>query len=61
MDKRTKEVSNCLEMLRSASGHDESVLKQHGTASNDWKVIYFLILDASIYIIIVVKNFFSSM
>lgn len=47
-------------MLRGASGHDESVLKQHGTASNDWKVIYFLILDASIYITIVVKNFFSS-
>ncbi|KAF3320090.1 hypothetical protein FCM35_KLT22307 [Carex littledalei] len=38
VDKRTKEVSNCLDMLRSASGHDESVLKQHGTASNDWKL-----------------------
>ncbi|XP_078172999.1 uncharacterized protein LOC144566840 [Carex rostrata] len=33
VDKRTKEVSNCLEMLRSASGHN-----QHGTASNDWKL-----------------------
>ncbi|KAJ4762448.1 polyketide cyclase/dehydrase/lipid transport superfamily protein [Rhynchospora pubera] len=38
VDKRTNEVSNFLDMLRSASGNDEAIPKPHGTTSNDWKL-----------------------
>ncbi|XP_008790239.2 uncharacterized protein LOC103707495 [Phoenix dactylifera] len=37
VEKRAREVSNFLEMLRSASGGMES-LKAHGTSQSDWKI-----------------------
>ncbi|URE18028.1 hypothetical protein MUK42_13188 [Musa troglodytarum] len=37
IEKRTREVSNFVEMLRSAS-EDERKAKVHGTSHNDWKV-----------------------
>lgn len=37
IEKRTMEVSNFVEMLRSAS-EDERKAKAHGTSHNDWKV-----------------------
>lgn len=38
VEKRSKEVSTLLEMLRSASGDDEGVSKGQGALHNKWKV-----------------------
>lgn len=42
LDKRTKQVSNFLDMLRSTSKIDKEGLKNHETENAGWKVCYQL-------------------